>query len=166
MTVKANHINIYPSKSPVNASPTQSSFSQTLRALTHGNSLWQNDTKRNSKESVLYPITVEKQMGGWGRDMCAVISQLAHSLLLEIHAPSGGTKNRRKLRWGKRTCWDYINLGMSRKVGSVLHEGHWPFQIILSSKKDRTLYSLPSSAFLMISFPNHCCLLLSLVLHP
>lgn len=120
----------------------------------------------SSRECVLYPITVEKQMGGWGRDMCAVISQLAHSLLLEIHAPSGGTKNRRKLRWGKRTCWDYINLGMSRKVGSVLHEGHWPFQIILSSKKDRTLYSLPSSAFLMISFPNHCCLLLSLVLHP
>lgn len=53
---------------------------------------------------VLYPITVEKQMGGWGSDMCAVISQLAHSLLLEIHALSGEAKNLRKLRRGRRTC--------------------------------------------------------------
>lgn len=60
MTVKANHINIYPSKSPVNASPTQSSFSQTLRALTHGNSLWQNDTKRNQQRGKAHGEKPEK----------------------------------------------------------------------------------------------------------
>lgn len=74
---------------------------------------------------VLYPVTVEKQERvEWGREMCAVISQLACSSLprQETRVQSGETENLRNLRQGSRTGSSQ-NLLSLRRLVSVLGNG-------------------------------------------
>lgn len=83
--------------------------------------------------SLLRSQTVES------RGTCVLCGQLAHSLPHRNSGPIRGHWELKDLRAGRRTCWDYVNSGMSRKVN---RKGCWPFQMILGSEAASTLYPL------------------------
>ena len=78
---------------------------------------------------VLYPITVETQSQvEWGREMCAVISQLAYPLPIETQGPSGGTENLRNLRQGRKRVSSQNRPSLRRLVsapGNGINDWRW-----------------------------------------